>query len=1193
MIYVHLKEIELENFKTFGGKTRVPFSQGYTAIIGPNGSGKSNILDAILFVLGPKSSKSLRAENLTDLIFNGGAKGKAASYCKVSLLFDNKDRSMPLDHDVVRLTRHVKLSGSSAGYSSSFYINGEKSSLKEFDSVLTSAGILSDGYNMVRQGLITSIIETGPIERRRILDRVSGIAPFDEQIEKAERERQEAEANIERLSIIMGELSEQLKGLRRDRESAMKYQELLQKKREAEALIAYRNRESVLTEINSIGNDIKGYEKSIEELKARRESLKEKKAAVEVSLSKTEEQIKKKGGDAAVELKKRLDSLRVEMARAKSVIENSEDNVAAIKRERKEIAADIKRLEKSRISGSKELEDAAAQTSILEKEISGLKKNIAEFEKKAGASDSNVRDIQKKGASLDKQIEILRKKEHELSLRKDRIADSKERTNQELADAEEKLSNLEFELKDINWSISELSKGLKSTKKDREKIQNLFYKKRNEEKELLTQQSELDAALKRLNREYSRLKAEEEAKQSAGGAFRAVDEILRARNEGKLRGIHGTVEELITLEEDFETPFQIAGANRLYAIVVDNDKRAAEAIDYLKKNKFGRATFLPLNKMDTGRPRGKAVLAAKKSLGFLMDHVDYDERYEAALWYVVGDTVVVSDLSSARELMGGIRIVTRDGQLIEASGAMIGGNIQKRTGKSPSLKGQIRKLNQDIERTSAALANVESGLLSVRSDLAELESKIRETGLGGENEVKLSAFERRKKEIESSVSATKKEMAKLKEFLNKLQVDGKEVEEELHSVIKELASLESEKIELQKAIAKVIDSDAGRKLQDMRSLLSEKLEEMSRLNTRKNTLENSLHLIMERILSLKKKDGELAERMKEAAKQMTVSEKAVESLSLEIRGLEKAESGLHGELSALQKKRDELYRKSVDIEGEIDSVTSKIETTGDFRRGLEVKLSVANEKLKEIEKSMEGLNVEVPQKLPSLSKLKRTVGECETNISMLGAVNMKALEDYDEKSERHAGIKEELGRLEAQKKKLLEVVEELEKKKKELFMKLYRDVNENLSEIYRIFSRGGKASLELENPENPFEGGLDIKASPSGKKVRLLKSLSGGEKSLAALAFIFALQQTNPSPFYILDEVDMFLDADNAGVVSRIIRENSQKAQFIQVTLRKVTLKQTEHIIGVMMQNSGVSEVVMKPNIDDFVEENRPMEVKT
>ncbi len=1188
-----MKEIELENFKTFGGKTRIPFSPGYTAIIGPNGSGKSNILDAILFVLGPKSSKSLRAENLTDLIFNGGAKGKAASYCKVSLLFDNKDRSMPVDHDVVRLTRHVKLSGSSAGYTSSFYINGDRSSLKEFDSVLRAAGILSDGYNMVRQGLITSIVETGPIERRRILDRVSGVAPFDEQIEKANTEREEAENNIERLNIILAELSEQIKGLKKDRESAIKYQELVQKKKDAEALIAYKNRESVITEINSITEDMENYEKNIEELRKRRDELKEKKSRVEASLSEIENKIRDKGGDAAVELKRKMDELRVEIARARSVIENSEDLVASLKKERKEIAADIKRLEKDRVVRAKELDAATASIAVLEKELSGLKKEIAELEKKAGTRDSSVRQVQKRISSLESEIEALRKKEHELSIKKDRTVDSVSRSNQELAASEEKLSNLEFELKDVKWSISELSKGLNLSRKEKEQVQKLFYEKRKEEKELLTQQSELDSALKRLNREYSRLKAEEEAKQSAGsGGFRAVDEILRARNEGKLRGIHGTVEELVTMEEDFEIPFQIAGANRLYAIVVDNDQRAAEAIEYLKKNKLGRATFLPLNKMDAGRPRGKAVLAAKKSMGFLMDHLQFDEKYEAALWYVVGDTVVVSDLKQARELMGGIRIVTADGQLIEASGAMIGGNIQKRKGSS-SLKGQIRKLNGEIERTTSLLNGIESDLLSVRKDLAELESKIRDAGLGGENEVKLSALEKRKKEVESEISATKKEISALRTSISALESGSKDVEKELKSVREKLKSLEAGRESLQKEAAAAMDSDAGARLQELRSQLSEKLEEMSAVTTRKNTVENSLKLIEERMESLKKKDQTLSARLNDAAKQKGQSEEKVKSLSVELRGLEKAESSLHGELSSLQKERDALYKKSVDIEGEIDSITSKIETTGDFRRGLEVKLSVANEKLKEIEKSMEGLDIEVPQKMPSLSKLKRTIQDCETNISMLGAVNMKALEDYEEKNERHSNIKEEVKRLKEQKKKLLEVVEELEKKKKEAFMKLYSEVNDNLAEIYRVFSRGGKASLELENPEDPFEGGLDIKASPSGKKVRLLKSLSGGEKSLAALAFIFALQQTHPSPFYILDEVDMFLDADNAEVVSRIIRENSENAQFIQVTLRKVTLKQTEHIIGVMMQSSGVSEVVMKPNIDDFVEENRPMEVKT
>lgn len=1189
---VYLKEIELENFKTFGGKARVPFNPGYTAIIGPNGSGKSNILDAIMFVIGPKSSKSIRAENLADLIFNGGRNGKPASYCKVSLLFDNKDRAMPIDRNVVRLTRHVKLSGSSAGYTSSFYINGERSSQKEFTSLLTSAGILSDGYNIVKQGLITSVVETTPTERRHILDEVSGAAHFDEQIEKAMNERAETESNIDRMKIILAELSDQLKGLKKDRESAMKYQELLQKKQEAEALIAYRNRESVLTEINSITGDIKEYERSIEELKSARTSLIEKKKEIELSLSEIEAQIRKKGGDAAVELKKKLDSLRVEMARAKSVIENSEDNIAEIKRERKQIAADIKRLEKDQVSGRKKLDDTTAKISILEKELAGLKKDIAEAEEKAGANDSSVREIQKKISEIEEQIAAVRKKEHDLSIQMDKASSSLERSNKDLASAEERLSNLEFELKDIKWSISELNKGLKSTKKDRDEIQSLFYKKRNEEKELLTQQGELDSALKRLNREYSRLKAREEAEKSAGGmTSRAVDAVLNARNEGKLKGIHGTVEELVSVEDGFETPFLIAGGGRLHAIVVDDDGCAAEAMEYLKKNSLGRATFLPLNKMVVGRPRGKAVLAARKSLGFLMEHLDYDERYEAALWYVLGDTVVVSNLSQARELMGGIRIVTSDGQLIEASGAMIGGSVQKR-GRASSSMAEIKRLNEEIKRTSAALDDVESRLQRMRSDLAELESRLRETA-GGENEVKLSAFEKRKKEVESSISQTKKEISELKDTLESLESDRQKVEAELMAVTDEIQSLESKRTELHGRLTESIKSDLGQRLQAMRNTLSERLEEMSRLTAEKNTLENSQKLIEGQISSLKKKDDGLETKMKEMLKQMESSRQRLDSLTVEIKGLEKADSSLGKEIADLQKKRDGLYKESVDIEGKIDATTSKIETTGDFIRGLEVKLSVANEKLKEIEKEIEGIDIEVPPRLPSLSKLKRTVQECETNISLLGAVNMKALTDYDEKNKRHGRLKEELERLEEQKKRLIELVDELEKKKKERFMKLYDEVNRNFSEIYTAFSRGGKASLELENPESPFEGGLNIKASPSGKSVRLLRSLSGGEKSLAALSFIFAIQHTNPSPFYIFDEVDMFLDADNAEVVSRIIKENSKDAQFIQITLRKVTLKQIDHIIGVMIQRNGVSEVVMKPNIDEFVEESRKMEVKT
>ena len=1173
----------MENFKSFGKKLTVPFFPGFTAITGPNGSGKSNIADAILFVLGPKSSKVMRAGRLTDLIFNGGKKHKnPAKYCKVSLVFENKKRRMPVDSDEVTLTRMIKrapLKKNPDNYYSYFYVNGNSSSFTDFVNVLLQARISGEGYNIVKQGDVTNLIEMGSVDRRRILDDIAGISNFDNDIKKAEKEEIDVDANLERISIILKEISTQIRQLKNDRDEAFRYKELKDQLYETKAKITQKKKQDVESQIAEINQQIESYEKEQSELDKKITDLKNQYAESQNELQEIEKKIGEVGGDEVKEIKEKIDSLRSEEIKIKERINYSNDEILEIQNEQKEqeiILGNIEKEHEEHIRKKDELSNQIDEKKVelkdKEKELSDLKENIAQH-------DDKSMDLSHELAKMREEFNEKTSELHEIKLKRNRFTDKIEALELQIAEMQETKSAYEFELKDIDWQANEFKTDhQKKNKKVKDIEKNLFEKKKRES-ELTEQFTDLENAFRKLQREQAKLQAEYDALQDVQSKYnRAVNEILKARKEGLLKGVHGTIAELAHVDEKYQTAVVIAAGNRMQSIVVDNDNAAAKAIQFLQKEKLGRATFLPLNKMTSGKPRGKALLTIKdpSAQGFAIDLVKYDDEYQGAFWYVFGDTIVVNSLNDAQRLMGGVRLVDLKGSLIEASGAMIGGSTPKtHLSFSDIDRSKLEKVTKELKDVITSQDILSKELSELKKEIAELENNLGGFRTEVDKEVHVKDLNVRKKEFEGKLEIIGKDL------------DSKLIEKDQHESRKNELILKIDDYNKRLEELNLIKEEKGRILlkgtkkeqaQKARNLEEEvlKLNEAILENTsEKNALEKKTELLFER-------KEEIFNRIETKKNEIEKHKSSIEELKQsrsnyrdELKALMNVEEQMTDKVKVFSSNRDKIYRKTVSIENDLDKINTRIESYYDLISRAKYRLPTLEGAVKELEEELKLYSVEITDiKIPNVESLKDSIKVIEGSMRELEPVNMRALEEYDHQIDRKKKLDDDIKHLKDQKKNLLKLVKEIAIKKKERFYEIFGEINKNFKEMYARLSEGGEAELKLEDPENISESGLTIKARPRGKKVLLLSALSGGEKSIASLAFIFAIQNYDPSPFYVLDEVDMFLDGVNAETVSRMIKQSALDSQFILVSLRKIALKEANHVYGVTMRETGISEMI-------------------
>ena len=1169
----------MENFKSFGGKLVVPLMEGYTAVTGPNGSGKSNITDAILFVLGPKSSKAVRAGKLTDLIFDGGKSKGKAPFTKVSLVFDNTDRIMPWDDDTVRLTRFVKLSDNGTDYSSYFYVNDRKSTMSEFDSLLTKARISADGYNMVQQGDVTRIVQMGGIERRRIIDAISGIASFDADIEKARGERAEAETNLDRIGIIVEELSHQVDRLARDREDARAYLDAQARLEMAKAQYTHRRLQIEQSKYRSVSDQIEKLEGRIDSDRAAKAELEVQRSAKEQEISAKEEEIASKIGPEYRELKEKIEAAKVDLATKKDRKEAAEMDLEEQSGFRTNFEDSIARNNAMVVTLRQNREDLVSKQAEDESRMEAARREESEISEAIADTGGEQKELQKELERVEADFDAC---SAELRSSQGRLAKAEaasEEAHTAFANLDDRLQTIDFEIKDAKWSIEQLKAEAGPSTED---FGNRILEAKRRESELEKQESELDAAYRRIDAEYNSLQAEKKVSERMNRGSAAVEAILALRNRGEMKGIHGTIQELATVDKGFETALSVAAGGKMQAVVVDNDQVAADAISYLKKEKLGRVTFLPLTKMMGGKPRAKAIMSVKDSEGYAIDLIDFDQKYYNAFWYVLGDTLVVRDMDTARRIMGGIRIVTMGGELIEASGAMVGGNISQQSMLKfgAASEDKLAETGERLRKAADALEDVRRKLREVRDEIRGIDDEMRKVSSGAmEQREQMAQLKGRVTELEKTRSSASAEMKAVRQRVSDADAELESARTAFGDVSERLSALTETRTGIKNRMAEIAPVDLQNRIQAVRDHIYKLKEEISDNKLQIGGIDTEIAGYGKQNESLQMQLDSVIRAIEDDQRTIEENTALMQRARIDLDALRSIEAEMEGGIEDLRNQKDALVAEKYRLDSEIREKSKDIENTAATLESFKAQSIQLEASVAQLKSEVDAIEIEVELPIPSEEEIRRTIRAQESAIAKLGNVNLRSIEEYDEKKARLDGLNAEVESLNRHIKELDDLMSSLTSKKKGLFMQSYNAVNENFKSIYAQLSGGGEAYMGLENEDDPFIGGLMINAKPRNGKMLRLEALSGGEKSLTALSFIFAIQEHQPSPFYVLDEVDMFLDSINAEMVARRVKESSAKAQFIQVSLRKVTLALADHLIGVTRPPSGISRVIMQPDL--------------
>lgn len=1148
-----LKRIEMENFKSFGKRTVIDFRKGYTSITGPNASGKSNIGDALLFVLGTKSNKVLRAQKLTDLIHRNNA-GKLSPYLKASVTFDNSDKSIPLDSNEVTFTRVVKLSENNDDYSSYYFINEDKARLQDFEYLLEKAKIFADGYNFVRQGDITNIVEMTPNERRGILEEVGGISAYNEEIQKTNDNRNKVQENMVTVQALITEIGTRVELLSAERDQAQLYLDKKNEMNRLEGILKYRKKAEVEREIstiseqiNKINADIASAENSIKELIAKNRETEDRLAQMEKDSREIEE---------FQRIKSDLDSKKLIYAKQLMEIDNFDEKIKQYSREIDDFKRRKKKLEE-------ETSNLNSEVSSSELRLKKEKERLASLEKQIEDLDRRSRDSLARNDELNKKIESLRKEKDRVMTEfnnavseQAKVESRKNSLIEEISKTEEEIQTLEFSIKDNDWRLKNINKvdsGSESLKKRYLEIKNKSATLRQEE-DTLTREIE------KLEGEVGRMQGVK-----LSGIWDSINFILSEAAKGNLKGVRGTVDSLISYSKEYEKAVRAAGGGRLQSIVVESDADAQAAIELLKKREKGRLTFLPLNKIIPLRPKGKSVMLSqdKRTLGLLLNNISYDQSLDNVVSYVFSDTILVQDMNVAREVMGGVRIVTLDGDLIDPSNAMTGGNLGR------------REVEKDIDSITSKLSSLKNRRKEIRDELNDLEEELR--GLteqinkanleAGKGEGTYQQLVERKKEFEDQLKKKRDYLEGRKKLLSLNAQEIDRLKNQVESLSKEIAAMDSRIDKLNTERDSLLDKETRDKISALKAEFSQQKSvvdavssELNELKVKKGSLDATVNSLLASISSL---EEALTSNEESSKKLKDESSKLKNEIEVIITIYNKMESKLKEKGREIENLNNEKFK----VRSEIDSLNTIKKTKFDFMLSLQSKMGEAQQRLNEISREIEERKLTFSEDHRSSEELKKEITLLENTLKQMEPVNLKSIEDFNQESKRLQELKEKKEHLEIEISKLKDLEKKLEEQKKVVFLEVFEKVNENFINIYRELTNGGEGYLYLENVTNPFEGGLYIRASSKGKRVDNLASLSGGEKSLAALSFIIAIQQYDPSPIYFMDEVDMFLDGVNAENVGRMFRRNSDNAQIIAVTLRKSTMKYAHQMIGVTYQD--------------------------
>ncbi|MCI5649812.1 MAG: chromosome segregation protein SMC [Fusicatenibacter sp.] len=1175
---MYLKSIEMQGFKSFANKMTLQFHDGITAIVGPNGSGKSNVGDAVRWVLGEQSAKQLRGGNMQDVIFSGTETRKPLGFASVAITLDNSDHKLNVDYEEVTVTRRLYRSGESE-----YLMNGSACRLKDINELFYDTGIGKEGYSIIGQGQIDKILSGKPEERRELFDEAAGIVKFKRRKAVTEKKLAEEQQNLVRVNDILQELTRQLGPLEKQSETAKIY---LKKKEELKILdvnMFLMEMERIRLEMTKVEERFSAANEELEETKSAFEHTKQEYERLEQeqeSLDQTILAARDQAGENALrrqQLENQIQVLQEQIHALRMNDEHYRNRMEVLQQELEEKTSSSQGYQTEQEELREKLKETSREQEVTEELLKSQQRELQELMNLEDESKSEIIGLLNRRASTKGKIQRYDAMLEQIGIRKSELSQKLLHLKTSETEQSGQMRDLQKENDRIEASVKELKASYDKADLEIGKISGV----------LSGQMRQMEAGQSAYHREASRLESLKNITERYDGYGNSIRKVMELRDRNP--GIHGVVADLIQAEKRFETAIETALGGSIQNIVTDNETTAKYLIEYLKKGHYGRATFLPLTSM-----RGKKASVNEEAkreqgvLGIASALVDYEPLYEGLVNHLLGKTLVVDTIDHAiviqRKYRQSLRMVTLEGELLSPGGSMTGGsfrnnsNLLGRRREIEELESSVRNLKKEMDQMQIQMDENRKKRNELRDLRTELNEKLQKQYLD-QNTTRLNMEKVREKtlEIRSDYTSIQKEGLEIEQQINEIKQSRKEIEQEVLESQNREEKLQEliEKTEEQIDQRRLLEARTQKTVEEIRlrfANLSQKngflkenrkrlAEEMEKLSAEKKEMEEKA--IAERLEAVEKEN-----RILELKTAIEAADAAREEENSRIEEYNRQKEILNSSHKEFFEKRDELSAHISLMDKECFRLNSQKEKLEETRESQTAYL------WEEYEITPGHASEYRMEEIPDRNAIRRQIAEVKEAIRKLGSVNVNAIEEYKEVSERHAFLGAQHLDLVKAAETLQGIIDELDAGMRRQFTEKFSEIRAEFDRVFRQLFGGGKGTLELEEDADVLEAGIRIISQPPGKKLQNMMQLSGGEKALTAIALLFAIQNLKPSPFCLLDEIEAALDDSNVTRFAQYLHRLTKNTQFIVITHRRGTMTAADRLYGITMQEKGISTLV-------------------
>ena len=1175
---MYLKRLELQGFKSFADKTVLEFMPGITSVIGPNGSGKSNISDSIRWVLGEQSMKSLRSGKSSDVIFSGTQSRKSLGFAEASLIFDNSDGRLPIEYAEVTVTRKIYRSGETG-----YFINKVPCRLKDVLELFMDTGIGKDGYSIIGQGKIDEILSNKSEDRRNVFEEAAGIVKYKTRKEESEKKLEHTKLNLLRINDILTEIETNLEPLKAQADKARKFLNLKEELKSIEVGLFYYNISKYKESISIIEKDIDIItencnleEGKLEKIKILKEELNSKLDELSMEIEKAQ--------NIGFESSNNIEKLNSDINVAKTNIENNNQNIEANKKDIEELTGKIEKSKREFEEKLNKKNSLQENKQKFEQELNEKQAKLEEIQKTLSIEQLHIEDLKRKlEGNIDEKYEI----EADSNTQKANISNNEKRINQ----VENEISSNISELDNTSFKKEEIVKGFDKIKSERDAIKQKLevnqVEKNRVEQEVKDYDIKINNLVQTKQLTESRYKFLVETEKEKEGYVKSVKSILNdmelIRSLGQ--GMHGALANLINVPNELQTAIEMALGASLQNIVTSTEDDAKKLIEYLKKNNLGRASFLPISSVK-GNKLGR-FKGSEKAVGIASDLIKYDRKYENVILNLLGRTVIVENMDLgvviAKQNGYSFRIVTLEGDIINPSGAISGGSVQKKTtsilgrGKEiEELKKKLEKLEKEISSLKEERETKNQSLVKLQEINKEIENELQTI------EIKYNVEKQKQESIDETIERLKLHIAKLKQEKTNLLAQKEENEKFILENDKKLENIKEENAKLQEEVNSYADKnkEVNKLVDDLNFDITNLKISVSSFDESENSI-NEIQAMIEKDIENNEKNIEiknqknqmlteeienLNKRILEAQKEIELINEAVSKSSTNIEKFKEERVKVTEKLKRQEELQEEEFRIIEDLKAQIVKTEVK-------KGKIEDDLNAVVNNLWEEYELTPNADVEY-QKPENVQNTQRRVNNLRQDIRDLGSVNVDAIEEYKNLSQRYDFMCEQRLDLESTMAKLRNMISEITQTMKVQFKERFEIINENFGEVFSELFGGGKAEITLEDESNILECGININVQPPGKKLQSMMLLSGGERAFTAIALLFAILKMTPAPFCVLDEIEAALDDVNVYRYAEFLKKFSKDTQFLVITHRKGTMEVADTVYGITMEENGISKLL-------------------